>query len=114
MTRQVPREEWQRYFETLGRSERMRATLEVVSGELGDQTEAERMPLSSVSYDDRRDAITVAVGGRSERYPVVLWHTLESPKRVDVREEEGRPTAILVETADGVRTILRLIPEPAA
>jgi hypothetical protein len=41
------------------------------------------MPLDSISYDDHDNAITIGVGGWGQRYPVVLWHTIDpaAPRR---------------------------------
>ena len=95
MSRELARDDSQACFDELPRLQPLLATVEIVSSEIGGQTEAEHMPLSSLSYDDERDVITVAVGGRDQRYPVVLWHTLERPTRLQIREEGGRPNAML-------------------
>jgi hypothetical protein len=111
MTRELRREGWQAYFDELVTSQALQATLELVGPELGDQTEAERMPLDSISYDDQDDAITIGLGGWGHRYPVVLWHTIDRPRRVELYEHDGSPQAILIEGGDGVRTLVRLSPD---
>jgi hypothetical protein len=108
MTRELPREQWQPYFDELVTSRALKATLEIVGPELGDQTEAAQMPLDSISYDDHDNAITIGVGGWGRRYPVVLWHTIDQPRRVELYEPDGAAAAILIEGADDVRTLVRL------
>lgn len=111
MTRELPREDWQRYFDELVTSRALRASLELVGPELGDQTEAEQMPLDSLSYDDHDNAITIGLGGWGHRYPVVLWHTIDRPRRVEVYERDQTAAAILIEAEDDVRTLVRLTPD---
>jgi hypothetical protein len=104
---------WNGYFEQLNRQleegTRLDATIELevdpVSG-----TEAERLPLNSITYEDGDDEIAIGLGGRDERYPAVLWHFVENPQRVWVLEDEGPPTAIVIESEDEALTIVRLHP----
>ena len=77
-TRELPREEWQSYFDRLVTEQTLRASVEIGGPELGDQIEAEQLPLASISHDDHSGRVTIGVGG-AERYPVVLWHTIERP-----------------------------------
>jgi hypothetical protein len=44
--------------------------------------------------------LAIGVGGRGERYPLVLWHYVERPRLIWVHEREGVPTAIAIESAD--------------
>jgi uncharacterized protein DUF5335 len=106
-TREIPRDEWQSYFDDLVTQQALRASVEIVGAELGDQTEAEKLPLDSISHDDQANRLTIGLGG-ADRYPVVLWHTIERPLRVEVREQDGVADAILIEDSDDVHTVLSL------
>jgi len=109
-TRELSAETWGKYFESIAPDiEGLLVTVELMSEELGDQTDVERMPLQTIGYDHKDDVFEVAVGGRGTRYPVVLRH-IYNPRTIGL-EEAGPPTpsAILVTDADGVRTLIRLL-----
>jgi hypothetical protein len=99
----LPRPEWAGYFNELTRrlehGLELNVTLEVV-GENVVGTEVERLPLCNVTYEPRHDNLAIGVGGRGERYPLVLWHYVERPRLIWVHEREGVPTAIAIESAD--------------
>jgi hypothetical protein len=110
-TRELSAETWGKYFESIAPDiEGLLVTVELMSEELGDQTDVERMPLQTIGYDHKDDVFEVAVGGRGTRYPVVLRHFIYNPRTIGL-EEAGPPTpsAILVTDADGVRTLIRLL-----
>jgi len=114
-TQELSADTWAEYFDSLAPSlEGLLVTVELMSDELGDQTDIERLPLQTIGYDHKDDVLEVAVGGRGTRYPVVLRHFIASPRTIAI-EDAGPPTpsAILVTDADGVRTLIRLS-EPTA
>jgi phage repressor protein C with HTH and peptisase S24 domain len=114
-TRDLDAEVWPRYFDSLTQSsEGLLASIELMSEELGDQSDVERMPLQAISYDPRDDVLEVAVGGRGARYPIVLRHFISNPKTISV-EENGEPDPAAIEVTDpsGVRTLIRLFETPA-
>ncbi len=113
-TRELPIERWVEYFDEIAPSiEGLHVTIEVMSEQLGDQLDVERLPLQSIGYDHKDNMLEIAVGGRGTRYPVVLRHFISSPQTISV-EEAGSPapSAILVTDAGGDRTLIRLF-EPA-
>jgi hypothetical protein len=101
---------WAEYFDSMAPNlEGLHVTIEIMSDELGDQTEAEQLPLQTIGYDHRDDVLEIAVGGRGLRYPVVLRHFISSPQQITIEESSGStPSAILVTDASGVRTLIRL------
>jgi hypothetical protein len=114
-TQELGAEKWMEYFDSVApRIEGMLVTIEVMSEQLGDQLDVERIPLQAISYDPKDNAVEVAVGGRGARYPVLLQHFIFDPQTISV-EESGplAPTAILVTDATGARTLIRLF-EPSA
>jgi hypothetical protein len=114
-TQELRAEKWAEYFDSIaGSLDGVLVTIEVMSEELGDQTDVERLPLQTIGYDRRDDVLEVAVGGRGAGYPVVLRHFISSPRSISVEgPPQGRPRAILVEDASGARTLIRLF-EPAS
>jgi phage repressor protein C with HTH and peptisase S24 domain len=113
-TRDLESESWPRYFDSLTQSSQgLLVTIELMSDELGDQSDVERLPLQAISYDPRDDVLEVAVGGRGVRYPIVLRHFISNPKTISV-EENGEPDPAAIEVTDpsGVRTLITLFEEP--
>ncbi len=114
-TRELDPEQWVEYFDSIAPSiDGLLVTIEVMSEQLGDQVDVERLPLQAIGYDPKDNVLEVSVGGRSVRYPVVLRHFISSPQTISI-EESGSlsPRAILVTDAGGARTLIRLF-EPAA
>src|ERR1700728_4160136 len=95
---EINRDAWQKTLEGLtAEHEGDVASIEVAELDLGDQFEAEQIPFSYIEYDPHDDAVSVGVGGRDGRYPVVLRHVVEHPQHVFVHTaEEGQ-----VVTAEG-------------
>jgi hypothetical protein len=107
-------ERWTEYFDSIADSiEGSTVTIEVISAELGDQVDAERLPLAAIGYDPKDDAVEISLGGRDRRYPVVLWHFIFNPQTISIEESSPlTPEAILVTDASDTKTLIRLY-EPA-
>jgi hypothetical protein len=106
--------QWVEYFESIGPAlDGSLVTIEVMDEQIGDQVEAERLPLQTIGYDPNDNVMEIAVGGRGLRYPVLLRHFISRPQTIAI-EETGTvaPSAILVTDADGQRTLVRLF-EPS-
>jgi hypothetical protein len=109
------RGEWHDFLEQVTKEHEGDAvTIEVMDSEYGDQFEAEQMPFAYLEYDDKDDAVNVGVGGKDNRYPVVLRHTIERPKAVLV-DPPAPNAARTLEIAgdDGSNTIVSLHRRPA-
>lgn len=113
---------WTEYPDELSRhAEGYPVTIELMTAELGDQTEARRVPLRELAFDPR-EGIAVAVGGTTAEHPVVLRHVIARPQRLEVTDEPDLPSALMVDAEDGTRTLIRLdtvlaspqLPEEAA
>lgn len=104
------RSRWQALFEeiTLGRHGQL-VTVEVLDEELGDQTEAQGLPLGSVSYDERGDVVLVALDGRSGASSV-LRHLVHAPREVDLLEQPHASLVMRLVDGNGVVTLLTLTP----
>ena len=80
---EIPREEWSGFFEGVTKEHAGQdVTIEVLAREFGDGHEARRLPLAYVEYDPKDDEVSVAVGGRDGRYPVVLRHAVHGHRRI--------------------------------
>lgn len=110
-------ERWTEYFDSIADSiAGNTVTIEVISEELGDQLDVERLPLQAIGYDPKDDTVEISIGGRDQRYPVVLWHFIAKPKAISVEESSPSiPEAILVTDAAGTKTLIHLYePTPPA
>ena len=88
-------------------------TIELLDRELGDEQEAERLPLAYIEYDPKDGVVIVAVGGNSARYPVVLRHMVEDPQRIVVDtlgDGDDAPAVVDVTSGDGGQTIVTIHP----
>ena len=111
---ELTRQGWPDYFETVTKdAEGYDVTIEVVGPELGDQLEAEKLPLAYLAYDNKDDVFIVAVGGRDRRYPV-LRHMIEHPQKILADNlTADTPWAVEVVGSDGDQTIVTLHRRPA-
>jgi len=106
-TLMTPRQGWVEGLDRLTKDrEGQQVTIEVLERTFGDQLEAERLPFAYASYDPKDDAVIVAVGGRSSRYPVVLRHMVWHPTEVDIDLDGG---AFRVVEQDGTTTIVSFV-----
>ena len=110
---QVEKNNWKAFFDTLTRTlVGKRAEVEVASLDLGDQIEAEWLPLIGMAYDPKDDLIEVALEG--------LDHMILKPREVYVDFNVGGLIGLAVIDSDHVRQIIKLkepvalpVPEPA-
>ena len=114
-TRDIPREQWVRFFDDFSKShEGWIVTLEVLGSDIGDQEEADRLPLVGISADVKahENRIEIIVGGRPD---ADVTRFINTPKRVWVKESGILgDEAIEVESEDGIKTLLnfhRIPPE---
>jgi uncharacterized protein DUF5335 len=105
--------EWSSYFHELNRRIEHGTDLEAsieVTGEDVDGTEAEHLPLDGITWEHHDDQIAIGLGGRGRRYPAVLWHFVDHPRQVWLRENEGLPVSLGIESEDGTYTFVRVRP----
>jgi hypothetical protein len=113
VARELDRSEWGPYFDALNR--RLEEGLELIAAievtdERIDGTEAEGLPLDSITYERGDDQFAIGLGGRGSRFPAVLWHYVDRPVRVWVHEDGDVPTSVGIEAEDGRYTFVRLDP----
>lgn len=108
-TREIPRSEWQSFFEVFSRQhEGWLATLEIFGQEIGAQAERGELPLKSVSLTPvvgKSEAITINLGKTPKDH---IQNTVIEPTHVWlVQTSEGANAALEIESADETKTLLR-------
>jgi hypothetical protein len=108
-TQEIPKEQWRAYFDDLSRRMgTVEATVEVDAADLGAQSQADRVVVTGISYDDADDVLMVALdvpgGHRGEAERLI-----SSPQRVLVDGTfPSDRMAIAVDDGDGRRTLVRM------
>jgi hypothetical protein len=99
--RKLEKNEWKPFFDTvstvLGNKE---AEIEVLSLDLGDQVEAEWLPLLGLSYDPKGDVLDVGLEG--------LDHLILKPREIYVEDGGVGLVSLAVVDAEGERQIVKL------
>ncbi|SDH67906.1 DUF5335 domain-containing protein [Bradyrhizobium ottawaense] len=107
----LEKSQWCGYFDRVSKAlVSKRAEIEVASLKLGDQIEAEWLPLLGISYDPKNDVIDIALEG--------LTHLIHEPREVYVKQDGLELSALEVVDAEGSRQIVvlkdpRMLPSPA-
>ncbi len=99
------RDQWSRYFDTLGHRDDLLCTIEITGDTIGG-TEASALPLDSITYEDGDDQIAVILGGRDARYPAALTHYVHRPRLVELVGHDDEPHKLTIVSVDGSRTDL--------
>jgi hypothetical protein len=104
---ELPRDAWHDVLDEITQThEGDDVTVEVVSSNLRDQVEAERLPLLYLEYDYKDDAVIVALGDRTEPKPV-LRHMIFRPRNLFVHPPRPRTSwAVDVVGGDGTQTLV--------
>lgn len=98
--RTIPKDQWKAYCDSVTDAlTGLRAEIEVLSLDLGDQIEAEWLPVFGITYDHKDDLLEVAVEG--------VDHLIRRPKELHVEEGSTGLDAILVIDQDSVRHVVR-------
>ena len=83
-------------------------TIEVLGPDVGDNQMVERLPFDHVTYDHKDDVLVVAVGGKAQRYPVVLRHLIHHPREMVV-DQNPQGAALKVTDESGTTTLVSLV-----
>jgi Family of unknown function (DUF5335) len=108
----IDKSRWQIFFDRLSKGlVGARAEIEVASLALGDQIEAEWLPLLGITYDPKGNTLEIALEG--------LDHLINGPKEVWADTGSGALLNFEVIDGDGVSQIIRLreplmLPAPSA
>ena len=83
MAREIPREDWQKYFEDFSRDQPdYLAKMEVLGGELGAETEAEGTHLAAITYDRKDDIVVIGLDGAADEVPEEVEHVIDRPAKI--------------------------------
>ena len=97
----VPKAEWPQYLNRVSRGLiGLRAEIEVASLELGDQIEAQYLPITGIFYDHKDDLVGVTLEG--------LDHMIHHPQSIYVEESDAGVAAIAVIDRDGTNHLIKL------
>lgn len=106
---ELPRDEWQAALDELTAAhEHTEVTVEIIGRPLGDQIEAEKLPLVYIEYDYKDDVVIVAVASRDGEDPV-LRHMINHPRNIYVHPPDPKEAQALdVVAEDGTQTLVTL------
>jgi len=100
-TRKLEKPEWRPFLDVMSKLLAAKeAEVEVASLNLGDQTEAEWLPLLGISYDPRDDVVDIALEG--------VDHIIHKPREIYLDNGAAELTSLEIIDADGVRQIVKL------
>jgi hypothetical protein len=100
-TRKLDKKEWRSFFDRFSTTlDGKQAEIEVVSLRLGDQVQADWLPLLGIAYDPNDDIVEVALQG--------LDHLIPKPREVYVEERAGSLAALEIVDSDDVKQIIKL------
>ena len=106
INRKVDKAKWKLFFEFLSKQvEGTRAEIEVASLELGDQIEAEWLPLLGITYDHKDNAVEIALED-SDR--VVIDHMIKEPREIHFAEEGRHFIGLDIVDLNGAHHIVKL------
>jgi hypothetical protein len=99
--RRLEKPEWRPFLDAISKLlEAKEAEIEVASLDLGDQVQAEWLPLLGISYDPNDDVVEVALDG--------LDHIIHSPREIYLDIGAGGLGSLEVVDANGVKQIVKL------
>ena len=100
-TRKLDKKRWRSFFDGVTMTlEGKEAEIEVASLRLGDQVQAEWLPVLGISYDPNDDLVEVALEG--------LDHLIPKPREIHVEDGAGGIVALEIVDADDVKQIVKL------
>jgi hypothetical protein len=100
-TRKLDKKEWHAFFDGVTKLlEGKQAEIEVASLRLGDQIQAEWLPLIGITYDPQDDIIEVGLEG--------LDHLIAKPRVISIEDGPEGIVALEIVDADDVRQIVKL------
>jgi Family of unknown function (DUF5335) len=110
-TRKLDKSQWRPFLDRFSKMlEGMQAEIEVASLSLGDQVEAEWLPLYGITHDPNDDPVEIALEG--------LDHMIPKPREIFLEDGTGGLTSLEIVDAEGTRQVVKLreplmLPSPA-
>lgn len=108
-TREIPREEWNEFFDSFSRQhEGWLVTLEVLGQEIGAQVEEHDLSFGGIvnEWDEiHGNQIVIMLGTKPQDH---ISHSIDRPAQVFLEQtDEGADVALSVRSADGITALLR-------
>jgi hypothetical protein len=101
MARKLEKPEWSSFLDRFDKGlTDTQAEIEVAWLNLGDQVQAEWVPLIGIVYDPKDDIVEVAVEN--------LDHIIRRPRELYVEEEDGELSSLAVVDGEGTRHVVRV------
>jgi hypothetical protein len=100
MAQAIEKSKWAAYCERVSEALQGPAEIEVVSLDLGNQVEADWLPLIGISYDPKDDIIDIALQG--------VGHIIRHPRELRADGEFAELSALEITDKDGVQHLVRL------
>jgi hypothetical protein len=120
MKGEIPRDQWQTYLEEFSKRNSGRpVNLEVLSEELGDQEEAQMLPLEGITLEKKgseAESVEIMLGGTGAADDRNLTHTVSQVRLIVPKVgTDGREEALEIGAEDGTKIILvfKALPELA-
>jgi hypothetical protein len=117
ISRRLEKSEWKPFFDLLSKYivQGKRAEIEIAGLDLGDQVEAEWLPLSGIVYDHQDDIVQVALGDGDDH----VDHVVRGPREIYFVEDAGRFISLDILDANGRHHIVKvkdpiMLPPPRA
>lgn len=99
--RRLEKSEWRPFFDVVSKLLGAKvAEVEVASLDLGDQTEAEWLPLLGITYDPRDEVLDIALDG--------LDHMIRKPREISLDNGAAGLTRLEIVDTAGVKQIVQL------
>jgi hypothetical protein len=111
MQGEIERERWHTYLDEFSKRNGGRvAGLQVISEELGTQSEAETLPFEGITLETKgslASSVEIMLGGTGPADARNLTHTVTNVRRIVPKNgADGREEALEIEAGDGAKTIL--------
>jgi hypothetical protein len=106
ISRRLEKSEWKPLFDLLSKYivQGKRAEIEIAGLDLGDQVEAEWLPLSGIVYDHKDDIVEVALGDGDNH----VDHIIRGPREIYFVEDAGRFISLDILDANGRHQIVKV------
>lgn len=108
-TREIPKEEWTKFFDTFSRQhEGGLITMEIFGDEIGAQVQDRELTFQGITdeWDEvSGNTITVMTGGKTEAH---ITHNIDLPTQVSLEQtDNGTDVALAIKSVDGATALLR-------
>jgi hypothetical protein len=100
MARKLEKQQWQAFLNQVSKAlTGKRAEIEIGSLALGEQTQADWLPLIGLAYDPKSDQIEIALEN--------LDHLISRPRELYFEEDGGQLSSLAIIDSEGAKQIVR-------